>query len=315
MRIAENHITENFRHDALFYAGDSEFVDLCSLFIKDGLNAREPVLVAVVSRKIDMLKEALGSDADEVLFVDMARVGRNPARIIPVWHEFIAGRPGSAARVRGIGEPIWAGRTGDEIVEAQRHESLINLAFEDASGWILCPYDTDSLAEEVLAEAYRSHPYIAVGSSRQASSGYLGPHEIGKSLKHPLPEPQGRVDAMEIVPGCLAAARHFVQFRAAAHGLSVEKVEDLKLTVSELVANTLAHGGGRGTLRMWVEGDEVVMEVLDAGIIDQPLVGRRVPTSVQESGRGMWMVNQLCDLVQLRTHPWGSVVRVRMGRS
>ncbi len=138
-------------------------------------------------------------------------------------------------------------------------ESLINLAFEDASGWILCPYDTGSLAEEVLAEAYRSHPYIAVGSSRQASSGYLRPHEIGKSFKHPLPEPQGRVDAMEIVPGCLAAARHFVQFRAAAHGLSVEKVEDLKLTASELVANTLAHGGGRGTLRMWVEGDEVVM--------------------------------------------------------
>ena len=39
------------------------------------------------------------------------------------------------------------------------------------------------------------------------------------------------------------------------------------------------------------------------------------PGSAQEGGRGMWMVNQLCDLLQLRTHPWGSVVRVRMGRS
>jgi hypothetical protein len=151
------------------------------------------------------------------------------------------------------GSPSGRDGTGDEIVEAQRHESLINLAFEGASGWIMCPYDTRSLAEDVLAEAYRSHPYIAVGSSRQASSSYLGLHEIGNSLSRPLPEPQGRADAMEIVPGCLAAARHFVQFQASAHGLAVEKVEDLKLTVTELVANTLAHGGGYGTLRLWVE--------------------------------------------------------------
>ena len=30
------------------------------------------------------------------------------------------------------------------------------------------------------------------------------------------------------------------------------------------------------------------------------------------SGFGLWLVNQLCDLVQLRTFPWGSVVRLGM---
>lgn len=313
-RVEDGTTTEEFRHDALFYAGDSEFVELCSRFVEEGLEAGEPVLVAVVPKKIDMLREALGDAAAEVLFVDMARIGRNPSRIIPVWHDFIAGRPDLAPRVRGIGEPIWAGRTGDEIVEAQRHESLINLAFQDAPGWILCPYDTGSLPDDVLAEAYRSHPYVAVGSSRQASNHYLGLQEIGTPFQRPLPPPQGAVEAMSITPGCLAEARRFVGGRAAAQGLDYERIEDFKLAVSELVANTLAHGGGRGTLRIWVEVDDVVMEVVDEGVIDQPLIGRKAPTPAQEGGRGMWMVNQLCDLVQVRTHPGGSVVRVRMDR-
>ena len=47
--------------------------------------------------------------------------------------------------------------------------------------------------------------------------------------------------------------------------------------------NHLRHGGGPGTLRIWREDGAVVCEVRDAG------------------GRGLWMVNQLCDLVQLRT--------------
>jgi anti-sigma regulatory factor (Ser/Thr protein kinase) len=43
-------------------------------------------------------------------------------------------------------------------------------------------------------------------------------------------------------------------------------------------------------------------------------VGRARPTFDQESGRGLWMVNQLCDLVQIRSSPADTVVRLHMGR-
>jgi MEDS: MEthanogen/methylotroph, DcmR Sensory domain len=44
--------------------------------------------------------------------------------------------------LRGIGEPLFATRSADELVECQRHEALLNLAFQDAPGfWLLCPYD------------------------------------------------------------------------------------------------------------------------------------------------------------------------------
>jgi hypothetical protein len=34
------------------------------------------------------------------------------------------------------------------------------------------------------------------------------------------------------------------------------------------------------------------------------------PTPRAESGRGVWITNQLCDLVQIRSGPSGTVVRV-----
>jgi hypothetical protein len=78
--------------------------------------------VVVSAAKIGLLRSALGCDADRVAFADMADVGANPARIIPAWRDFVAGNDLDRRRARGIGEPIWAGRSPAELVECQRHE-------------------------------------------------------------------------------------------------------------------------------------------------------------------------------------------------
>ena len=103
---------------------------------------------------------------------------------------------------------------------------------------------------------------------------------------------------------------------AAEAGLGVSRAADLVLAVHELATNTLRHGGGRGTLRMWREPAALICEVSDAGRIDQPLAGRERPFAGQTGGRGLWLVNQLCDLAQIRCFPTGSVVRLhtRLGR-
>ena len=87
------------------------------------------------------------------------------------------------------------------------------------------------------------------------------------------------------------------------------------LCADELAANSLLHGGGRGELRVWRDGAALVCEVSDTGTIDDPLAGRRVPSLDRVGGRGLWLANQLCDLVQLRSGPAGTVVRlhVRVG--
>jgi anti-sigma regulatory factor (Ser/Thr protein kinase) len=87
------------------------------------------------------------------------------------------------------------------------------------------------------------------------------------------------------------------------------------LCADELAANSLLHGGGDGVLLLWREPDALVCEVSDSGTIADPLVGRASPSVDQLGGRGVWLANQLCDLVQVRSDASGTVVRlhVRLG--
>ncbi|MCA1843243.1 MAG: MEDS domain-containing protein, partial [Actinobacteria bacterium] len=139
---APDAVDEAFRHEALLYSGDADFVAQTASFLRDGVAAGEPALVVVSAAKIAMLREELGADADAVHFADMADVGRNPARIIPAWEDFVAACAQRGRPFRGVGEPIWASRSPAELAECERHEALLNLAFARAPAWwLLCPYD------------------------------------------------------------------------------------------------------------------------------------------------------------------------------
>jgi hypothetical protein len=133
------------------------------------------VLVVVSAAKIGLLRSALGADADRVAFADMADVGANPARIIPAWRDFVVANDVDRRSARGIGEPIWAARTPAELVECQRHETLLNLAFAGVPAWwLLCSYDTTSLTPEVLEEAWLSHPVVSERGVATDSAPYRG---------------------------------------------------------------------------------------------------------------------------------------------
>ena len=82
------------------------------------------------------------------------------------------------------------------------------------------------------------------------------------------------------------------------------------LAVNEVATNSIRHGGGRGVLRIWHAAGALVCEVADSGRIADPLAGRQRPVSGQSGGHGLWLCNQICDLVQVRTFATGSVVRL-----
>jgi anti-sigma regulatory factor (Ser/Thr protein kinase) len=304
-----------FRHEALFYAGDDDFVVGTSSFIRDGLANDEPTLVVVSEKKIAMLKEDLGRDAQAVLFADMKDVGLNPARIIPAWRDFVSNYGADGRRLRGIGEPIWKGRGPAELVESQRHEALLNVAFAGGQAWyLLCPYDTDSLEPEVVEEAFRSHPFTSHSSNGRAESGqYVGLEVESKPFDAPLPEPLGEPPEFTFQTGPMGGLRRLVARHALDAGLTSARTSDLVLAVTEVAGNSLKHGGGEGVLRIWQDPLTLYCEVRDRGYITRPLVDREKPL-LDTSGRGLWLVNQLCDLVQVRTNESGTVVRVHMSR-
>jgi anti-sigma regulatory factor (Ser/Thr protein kinase) len=127
----------------------------------------------------------------------------------------------------------------------------------------------------------------------------------GELQRHPA----GAV-AFEFDRGGLAEVRRCVERAAAEAGLSGRPAEDLVVAASELAANSIAHGGGSGTLRTWREPGRLLIEFEDRGTIEEPLAGRQRPASTQEGGRGLWLVNQLCDLVQIRSSVAGTRIRL-----
>lgn len=306
-----------FRHEALFYADDEHYVDHTTAFIRDGLAGGEAVMVAVPPTEEALIRSALGHpDEGSVRFTDMTKVGRNPLRIIPMWRDFVDEHEQARPGVRGIGQPIWAGRTPEELVEAQRHESLINLAFRGAPATILCPYDLRSLDPGVIEEAGRSHPVVVGASGASRSETYRGLSVIDRPFEEPLGEPPTRPEELSFESADdLRAVRDFVSKWASAFGLAPERLPELVLTVNEVVTNSLRHAQTGGTVRAWTDGTSVVLEVRDRGRIDEALIGRQRPPATTDGGFGLWIVNQLCDLVEIRSVPEGSVVRLRMGLS
>ena len=305
-------IPTGFRHEALLYAGSAEFVDQVTRFVVDGLALDQPVLVAAQADQLDLVRRSLGADADRASFLDMGIIGRNPARVIPAWRQFVADHAAPGRQLRGVGEPIWPSRTDAELIECELHESLLNLAFPaDAPLWLVCPYDIGALAPAVIDEARANHPFVGRAGVTGASEDYRPP-DAGAPFDGPLPAAPAAADRQAFDRRSLSSLRRFVAGHGAALGMDAARMGDLVLAADELATNSVRYGGGGGMLRLWREGADVVCEVRDVGHIDDRLVGRERPSSERIGGRGVWLVNQLCDLVQIRTYRTGNVVRIRM---
>jgi anti-sigma regulatory factor (Ser/Thr protein kinase) len=299
-----------FRHEAMLYAGEAGFMRGSLDFIREGLARDEAVLVVVKAEKIAALRGALGRDGDAVDFADMGHVGANPARIIPAWRDFVEESTAVGRGFRGIGEPIDTDRTPAELAECHVHEALLNLAFADSAPWqLLCPYDVSTLPDPVVQEALRNHP-IVVRHGVAAGSGEWR-HDMARVLAEPLPEPDEILAELDFDASTLLQTRELVR-RYAERQSCDARVDDFVLATYEAATNSVRHAGGQGSLRIWCAEDALVCEVSDTGRITDPLVGRSRPSPDQDSGRGVWLANQLCDLVQLRVLPSGNVLRLHL---
>lgn len=301
-----------FTHPALLYTGSAQYLDGTLPFITDALTAGEPVMVAVPGENLELIRGGLGADAARVRLHDMGVAGRNPGRIIPgVLLAFAAEHAGRPVRI--IGEPIWAGRSATEYPACAQHEALINAAFAGRDATILCPYDTGRLPTQWLVDAYRTHPVLQTPAERWSSPDYADPRRVAAGFNWPLPEPPRRARTIAVDGPALGAVRRAVAAEARIAGLSGERSADLTLAVHEIAANTVEHGGGNGSLAVWADGDVFCCQLSDGGHIIDPLAGRiPIPAPQATGGRGLVLVNHLCDLVRVHTGPGGTTIRLHM---
>jgi anti-sigma regulatory factor (Ser/Thr protein kinase) len=299
-----------FSHEALFYTDANEFLSGTVPFVQQGIEAGEAVMVALPKPSLELLRGNLDGESDQVLFIEMEEFGRNPARLIPAWWDFLAASLRDRRGARGVGEPIWAGRSAPELEECRRHESLLNLAFTDANLSLLCPYDTVNLSDEVLIDAEHSHPALRGRDDRSAE--FAVPADGHGFFAGELERPGGPVEELSFGEAGPGEVRRFVGERARRAGLESKQLEDLVLAANEIATNSIRHGGGHGTVSLWSKDGALVCDFRDSGRFEEPLAGRRRPSGSRVGGRGLWIANQLCDLVQIRSDEFGSLVRLRM---
>lgn len=293
-------------HEALFYRDTDEFIAGTVAFVERGLDAGEPAMVAVPGPHVEVLREAMGDRARGVRFVDMTELGRNPGRIIPAVREWFDAQGGGPAHF--VGEPIWPGRTAAESAEATRHEALLNYAFADEPVSILCPYDSRQLGADVVAAASQTHPVICCGGAATGSPTYSGDAlATMNSFTEPDAPPASFAIGRDLVD-----LRHFVRAHASRAGLSAARLGDALLAVNEVATNTLEHGSGNGILRLWSEDSTFIAEIHDSGLVSDALAGRRRPADDGTGGRGLWMVHQLCDLVEFVRGDHGTTFRLHI---
>jgi anti-sigma regulatory factor (Ser/Thr protein kinase) len=298
---------DRLRHEAVYYHGPDDYQSAVRAFVRDGLAGGEPALVAVPASSAGLIRDGLRPDGagPPVEFADMTQLGRNPGRIISAVWDFADRYPGQP--VRFVAEPAWPGRSAAELRETAVHEAMLNQAFAAAPVRALCAYDASLLAPRIIASATRTHPFLRVSGVARQNTDYAG---LARApAVRSLAPPPARARQLAYTTD-LRAVREAVADYAERAGLSGERLADLIIAVSEVAANTTRHTLAGGTLHMWRTRSEVVCETRDSGQISDPLVGRR--RSPGSGGLGLWVVHQLCDLVELRTGRRGTRIRMHM---
>jgi serine/threonine-protein kinase RsbW len=109
----------------------------------------------------------------------------------------------------------------------------------------------------------------------------------------------------------LAALRAFVCSRAIALGLDASRADMLTLAVNELATNTLQYTHDGGQVQLWTEEGQLVCDVVDQGPVRA--FGRAMPPADAVRGRGLAIVEMVCDQVAAFASTRGTVVRMRLG--
>jgi anti-sigma regulatory factor (Ser/Thr protein kinase) len=288
------------RHEGIPCSGPDALVPTAARLLSTGLRDGDACMVLADNHKLHAVRDAVGPPAEDATFFDMSVHGRNPARVVPALQAFADGH--RDRRLRVIAEPVAADLPQQARAESELNELILGLpSYRAWHATMSCLYDETALADEVmdsLEDGHRTRLPVEVET--------LLMRRFGAGLS-PSPSDARRMSADLTT---LHDLRRAVGRLGESAGLDAERIDDLVYAVNEVVTNSICHGEGRARVLVWSDSAGVWCEVHDRGRISDPLVGRVAPRPGQASGRGLWLVNQLCDLVQVRSSAAGTFVRM-----
>jgi AcrR family transcriptional regulator len=260
-------------HEALIYSSDDEFLERVVPFVRDGLANGDPLVVVLMPKRVALLREALGAEADGIRFVDSSTHYHSAPHALADYRRQIEGaleRPDIEV-VRLIGD-VELGPTSEEHASWKRYESVVNQAFADYPAWFLCPYDARALPEQVLADALQTHPFVSAEDQLATNLLYvetddLVPRPLVGKRRPGSGEPLARMTVSK--ESELDDLRRVVAGAARAAGLAPPVVDDVTVAAVEFARDAL--GYGETNVEITRDGAKWNCEITTSGLVSTPL--------------------------------------------
>jgi anti-sigma regulatory factor (Ser/Thr protein kinase) len=276
------------RHDAFVHGSEEEYVTRSVAFLKDGLDAGEACMVANTRDRIAAMRDALGSDAGRVTFVDVAETYTRPARAVAAYYRAFRDQLRSAASVRAVAS-FQLGPTAADWEAWAGYEAVTNLAYAHLPVWVVCAYDGNGLPDRILDDVWRTHADM-LGDGWRESDRFQDPRAVIRE-RAPEPKPLGNLRSLPVAND-LESFREQLARELVAHGVPEGKALDMLVAGSEVAANAMCHGGGIEEVRVGRADGRFVCEIVDRGDgFEDPVAGYIVPR--EGTGAGLWVARQL----------------------
>jgi MEDS: MEthanogen/methylotroph, DcmR Sensory domain len=307
-----------FRHWACIYDSDRQFLETAVPFLAEGLAAGEPVLAVTTPANLELISAALGARGGDVDYAESAFFGRRPPQRVAALYRYWrnhAPRGGSSGSggVRILAERVWAGRSAREVAAWTRMESALNVVLAPTAISMICPYDARLLGPDIVSGALRTHPVRIAGARLSPSADFIDPVEFTRSCDTgPLADPPSGTAAFSF-DGDLRGLRRFIADRAAAYGVTGDRADILVLAVSEVGAYLKNQGPGPAAVRTWEQPGAVVCDFRQPGLsISDPFLGLRPARLEPGDGDGLWLANQICDWLEIRSGADGGTIQLQV---
>ncbi len=316
MSPSDTRAVTGFRHEAAIYSSDAEFLDVVVPFLRGGVAAGEPTLLAVNARQQDLVCGALGDSSGVTVLAGGEQYCRPGTALRLNREQFTGHVEAGATQVRMVGEVPHPG-TGAPWDGWARYEAAINDIYSALPVWSICPYDSRTTPGDVLADVEATHPHLATPD---------GEHQPNPRFEDPAGfltrRPPGSGDPLETAPPVIelvdptpVAARQAVHDLAPrTRALDGSEVDDLAYAVSEAVTNGICHGRAPVQLRLWTGPDRIVATVIDRGDgPTDPFAGLLPATDTSSAGLGLYLVHQMCNHVTFGRTEEGFALRLVAG--
>jgi anti-sigma regulatory factor (Ser/Thr protein kinase) len=306
---------QGYRHAALFFDSDEDFLAKALPFLEEGLSAGEAGLVVCQEPHNALLAEALPDDAHvlvlprEAVYTRAAHVGVAYERLA---HRLLAE---GARGTRLVSEPAY-GREPQAWETWADFESVSNVTLSALRLSSVCGYDVRRLSAAMLHDIERSHPQVLTEDGPVPSGAYVAPSDLlgtGPPRPDPLEATAPSLDLAGITDRT-GVARARGQVRAVVDAACPDTLvgEEFTGAVAEVVTNAFHYGGPPVHVRLWTSPTRLLCTVTDCGTgADLLFAGySRGDIDDERTRAGLWLARQSCDRLDAYPTAGGFTVRL-----